>query len=141
MSRLLASANARLAVAAAALLIFVVAGAVLIFANQGPPSQHRQFQITVAGSTMTPSRLQAYGGDTLTLSITADKSEEIHLHGYDKHFYPSPGQPATMKFAADKTGDFVIEIEATGTEVGTLDVLPRGGLFGLVGAAGYNLWR
>lgn len=131
MSRVLASANARLAIVAAVLVIFAVGGAVLIFGNQGPAPQQRLIQVTVTGGTMSPGQLQANEGDTLTVSVSADKYEEIHLHGYDKHFFPSPGQPATLTFPADKTGNFVIEIEATSTPLGLLDVKPRGGFLGL----------
>ena len=131
MSRVLASANVRLAVVVAALVIFAGLGAVLVFGNQGPPPQQRLIQVTVAGATMSPGQLQANEGDTLTVSISADKYEEIHLHGYDKHFFPNPGQPATLTFPADKTGNFVIEIEATSTPLGLLDVKPRGGFLGL----------
>ena len=131
MSRVFAPANARLAVVAAVLLIFAAVLAVLIFGNQGPPAQARLIQVTVAGDQMSPGQLQANEGDTLTVSISADKYEEIHLHGYDKHFFPCPGQPATLTFPADKTGEFVIEIEASSTPLGLLDVRPRGGFLGL----------
>lgn len=131
MSRVLASANARLAIVVAALLVFAVGGAVLIFGNQGPPPQQRLIQVAVVGATMSPGQLQANQGDTLTVSVSADKYEEIHLHGYDKHFFPSPGQPATLTFPADKSGDFAIEIEVTSTPLGTLNVKPRGGFLGL----------
>jgi hypothetical protein len=130
-SRVLASANARLAIVAAVLVIFAVVGAVLIFGNQGPAPQQRLIQVAVAGDTMSPGQLQANQGDTLTVSVSADKYEEIHLHGYDKHFFPSPGQPATLTFPADKTGNFVLEIEVSSTPVGLLDVKPRGGFLGL----------
>ncbi len=131
MSRVLASAYARLAIVAAVLVIFAAVGAVLIFGNQGPAPQQRLIQVAVAGNTMSPGQLQANEGDTLTVSVSADKYEEIHLHGYDKHFFPSPGQPATLTFPADKTGNFVIEIEATSIPLGLLDVKPRGGFLGL----------
>jgi hypothetical protein len=130
-ARVLASANARLAIVAAVLIAFVGVGAVLVFGNQGPAPQQRLFQVTVTGTTMSPGNLQAYESDTLTLSIAADKYQEIHLHGYDKHFFPSPGQPATLTFPADKTGNFVIEVEATSTPLGLLQVQPRGGFLGL----------
>jgi len=130
-SRVLASANARLAIVAAVLVLFAAVGAVLIFGNQGPPPQQRLIQVTVTGTTMSPAQLQANEGDTLTVSVSADKYEEIHLHGYDRHFFPSPGQPATLTFPADKTGNFVIEIEATSTPLGLLDIKPRGGFLGL----------
>ena len=103
----------------------------MIFGNQGPAPQQRLIQVTVTGATMSPGQLQANEGDTLTVSVASDKYEEIHLHGYDKHFFPSPGQPATLTFPADKTGNFVIEIEATSTPLGLLDVKPRGGFLGL----------
>lgn len=131
MSRLLAPANARLAIVVAALVIFAGVGAVLVFGNQGPPAEQRLIQVAVTGDTMSPGQLQANEGDTLTVSVSADKYEEIHLHGYDKHFFPSPNQPATLTFPADKTGNFVIEIEATSTPLGLLDVKPRGGFLGL----------
>lgn len=131
MSRLLASANGRLAIVAVVLAVFLGVGAVLVFGNQGPPPEQRLFQVTVIGTTMSPGSLQANEGDTVTLSITADKYEEIHLHGYDKHFFPTPGQPATLTFPADKTGNFVIEIEATSQSLGLLQVQPRTGFLGL----------
>jgi hypothetical protein len=130
-SRLLASANARLAIVAAVLIIFAAVGAVLVFGDQGAPPQQRLFQLTVSGTTMSPSRVQANEGDTLTVSVTSDKYEEIHLHGYDKHFFPSAGQPATLTFPAALTGNFVIEIEATSTPLGLLDIVPRSGFLGL----------
>jgi len=130
-SRITASANARLAIVGAVMVIFAAGGAVLVFGNQGPAPQQRLIQVAVAGDTMSPGQLQANEGDTLTVSVSADKYEEIHLHGYDKHFFPSPGQPATLTFPADKTGNFVIEIEATSIPLGLLDVKPRGGFLGL----------
>ncbi|MFI5284239.1 MAG: hypothetical protein ACHQ0J_14070 [Candidatus Dormibacterales bacterium] len=127
----MASANARLAIVAAVLVVFLGVGAFLVFGNQGPAPQQRLFQVAVTGTTMSPGSLYAYQGDTVTLSITADKYEEIHLHGYDKHFFPNPGQPATFTFPADKTGNFVIEIEATSQSLGLLEVQPRAGFLGL----------
>jgi hypothetical protein len=64
----LASANARLAIVAAVLVIFAVGGAVLIFGNQGPAPQQRLIQVTVTGGTMSPGQLQANEGDTSGLA-------------------------------------------------------------------------
>jgi hypothetical protein len=121
----------RLIVIAAVIVVFAAVGAALLFVNQGPAPQSRTFDLQVAGSQMTPDKLVANEGDTLTISVTADKAEEIHLHGYDKHFDATPGKPVTMTFTADQTGSFDIEIEDTSTGVGTLQVQPRGGLLGL----------
>lgn len=131
MSRVSAFANARLAIVGAVFVLFAGVMAVLVFGNQGPPPQQRLIQVAVTGDSMSPGRMQANEGDTLTVSISADRYEEIHLHGYDKHFFPRPNQPATLTFPADKTGTFVIEIEASSTPLGVLDVKPRGGFLGL----------
>lgn len=132
MPRLHVASSARLAIVGGVLVILFAAGAAaLAFGSQGPPVQQRVYQLDVVGDRMSPSQIQANSGDTLTISVQADRAEEIHLHGYDKHFFTSPGQLVTLTFPADRTGAFVIEIEATGTAVGRLDVQPRGGLLGL----------
>ncbi len=130
MSRFRTSPALRVSVVGAVVVVFALVGAALLFANQGPAPQHRQFQLQVAGSQMTPDQIQANQGDTLTISIQADKTEDIHLHGYDKHFFAGPA-PATLTFPAGMTGTFVLEIEATSTPLGYLQVQPRGGLLGL----------
>jgi hypothetical protein len=129
-SRIRTSPAIRASVVGAVILVFALAAAALLFANQGPAPQRRSFELRVVGSRMTPDRMQAYQGDTLSISIQADSTEDLHLHGYDKHFFAGPA-PATLTFPADLTGSFVREIEATSTPLGTLEVQPRGGLLGL----------
>jgi hypothetical protein len=129
-SRINTSSAIRVSVVGAVVVVFAVVGAALLFASQGPAPQHRSFDLRVAGSQMTPDHIQANQGDTLTVAIQADKTEDIHLHGYDKHFFAGPA-PATLTFPADLTGSFVLEVEATSTPLGTLQVQPRGG--GLLG--------
>ena len=113
------------------LVVFAVATGVLIFSSQGPAPRQRLFQLNVAGESMTPSHIQANEDDTLTVSVSADRPEEIHLHGYNKAFFPRPGQPETLTFPARITGSFVLEIEGPSIALGTLDVFPRTGLLGL----------
>jgi hypothetical protein len=129
-SRAMSPSAIRVSVVALVVAVFAVGGAVLLFANQGPAPQHRAFSLRVTGRQMTPATLQANQGDTLTVSIQADQTEDIHLHGYDKHFFAGPA-PASLTFPANLTGTFVLEIEATSTPLGTLEVRPRGGLFGI----------
>ncbi len=130
MSRIFTSSAMRVSVVGAVVVAFALVGAALLFANQGPPPQQRDFQLRVVGSQMKPDRMQASQGDTLTISIQADETEDIHLHGYDKHFFAGPA-PATLTFPANLTGSFVLEIEATSTPLGILQVQPRGGLLAL----------
>jgi hypothetical protein len=123
------SSAIRVSVVGAVIVVFALVGAALLFANNGSAAQHRTFEVRVAGTQMTPDRLQANQGDTVTLAIQADTSEDIHLHGYDMHFFAGAA-PATLTFTANLTGSFVLEIEATSTPLGYLQVQPRSGLFG-----------
>lgn len=86
--------------------------------------QRVTFDVKISGHTMNPDKLTAHQGNTVAITFTADKAEEIHLHGYDYKFEMKPGQPNSKTFTADKTGSFEIEIEDTSTHLGELDVTP-----------------
>jgi FtsP/CotA-like multicopper oxidase with cupredoxin domain len=116
--------NLRTAVVAAVIVLFVGIGAYLVFSRSSSSGQARTLEVKVTGSKMEPETLTARQGDTLTIDLTADKEEEIHLHGYDKHFEAKPGQKVTETFKADKSGSFEIEIESSSTHLGELQVSP-----------------
>ena len=117
------------------LVLAVVAVAVIgplayqLFHHSGQPAEHRTFVLTVRGHTMTPAKLVAYGGDTITIEVSADRTEEVHLHGYNFFFDMAPGETQVKTFPADKDGAFTIEIEGSsltnGIYLGELDVYPR----------------
>ena len=106
--------------------VAVIATATLlaVTACGGGQGQNVSFTVDIAGSKMTPGKLTAHQNDMITLKLTADKEEEIHLHGYDYKFEMKPGESQTKTFKADKSGSFEIEIEDTSTHLGELDVLP-----------------
>lgn len=113
-------------IVAVVVAIFLVAGGYLIFRNSASgQAQQLTFTLKVQGDKMSPDKLTAHQGDTLTLSVTSDREEEIHLHGYDLGFNPRPGRTDTKAFKADKTGSFEIEIEESKQHLGVLEVLPR----------------
>lgn len=113
----------RLLVIAAAVILFILAGAFVALRGTGGGGRSVTLSLEVKGSTMTPSDPSAHLGDTVTMTITADREEEIHIHGYDIPFQvPGAGRSVTKTFKADKSGAFPIEIEATGTTLGTLTV-------------------
>jgi hypothetical protein len=90
-----------------------------------PPPQARHFTIRVTGGHADVALLKAYQGDTVTITVYADRSEEIHLHGYDLRFHPRPDHPATLTFTANRTGMFEYEIEESSTHLGNLEIDPR----------------
>jgi hypothetical protein len=89
------------------------------------PAQDLTFDLKVAGDKMTPDKVSGHQDDMVTMNVTADRAETIHLHGYDYRFEVKPGETRSRRFKADKTGSFEIEIEDTSTHLGELDVLPR----------------
>jgi FtsP/CotA-like multicopper oxidase with cupredoxin domain len=48
-------------------------------------------------------------GDRVTIVVSADAEDDIHLHGYDIEKSVEPGKPATFKFTANIEGIFEIE--------------------------------
>jgi hypothetical protein len=75
----------------------------------------------VSGSTL----LKAHEGDEITLKIVSDRSDEVHLHGYDLHADLVPGETATLAFMATRTGRFGMEMHRSHTELGALEVYPH----------------
>ena len=115
----------RAVVLAVVVVAFLAIGAFLVVRSIGGGGRPVTISLTVSGTTMTPGDPSARQGDQVTMTVTADKAEEIHLHGYDIHFeVPSAGGSVTHTFTADKSGTFPMEIEQTSTEVGNFKVSP-----------------
>jgi hypothetical protein len=64
-------------------------------------------------------------GDVVTVQVTSDRNDELHVHGYDLHARLSADTPAPLRFTADRSGRFAIELHKAQVEVGVLEVLPR----------------
>ena len=115
----------RVAILAVVVVVLLAVSGYLIVRTVGGGGRPVTINLTASGTTMTPSDPSAKQGDRVTMTVTADKAEEIHLHGYDIHFeVPSAGGTVTHTFTADKTGTFPMEIEQTSTEVGNFKVSP-----------------
>ncbi|MDQ6741300.1 MAG: hypothetical protein M3Z97_00100 [Candidatus Dormibacteraeota bacterium] len=111
-------------VLAVVLVAFVAIGGFLIFRQTGGGGQNRTFDFVVTGNKMQPPAASAKQGDNITMSVTTDKAEEIHLHGFDLMFQGEPGKKVAKTFKADRTCDCEIEIESTSTHLGSLTITP-----------------
>jgi hypothetical protein len=69
--------------------------------------------------------IKARQGDEVTIVITSDKADELHLHGYDRHAHLQPNAPARVMLKADRTGRFPIELHKSHIELGTIEVYPK----------------
>jgi hypothetical protein len=56
-------------------------------------------------------RERVQSGETVVLRVVADVADEVHLHGYDRTANVAPGKPAQIRFTADITGVFEVELE------------------------------
>lgn len=85
------------------------------------------FEFSVKNNKLVsgPETISVIQGDTVTIKITADENEELHLHGYDNSVDLEKNKPAELTFTADKTGRFDYELENSKTDIGVLEVQPK----------------
>ena len=113
----------KMLIAAMASLSLIAVGSLAVCGG-GSTGKTDTFDVKVTGTTADKTDLQAQQGDTITLTFTTDKDEEIHLHGFDIAFECKAGEPLTKTFKADRTGQFEFEIEDSSTHLGNLTVKP-----------------
>jgi FtsP/CotA-like multicopper oxidase with cupredoxin domain len=56
-------------------------------------------------------RVRVDRGAKVRIRVEADRSEEVHVHGYDLSEDVAPGKPAVIDFTADAPGVFEVELE------------------------------
>ena len=61
-------------------------------------------------------------GEEVTLVVTSDVADEIHVHGYDLTLALSPSRPTQLSFGATVPGVFEVELHDAGTVLLTLQV-------------------
>lgn len=72
-----------------------------------------------------PAVVSLREGDTVELRVLSDREDELHAHGYELHAHLEPGKPATMRFVAEHSGRYTIELHRSGIELTSLEVQPR----------------
>jgi plastocyanin len=143
------SRNQRIAFAAVAAVIAVVA--IIVLASSGgddssttttpaaatatpegagtPPSQQEQaspadVQIQVKGGDVVggTQEIRVKEGEHIRFSVTSDKPDEVHVHGYDVKKDVEPGTPVQFDIPAKITGIFEVELEDAGVQLASLRV-------------------
>jgi hypothetical protein len=67
-------------------------------------------------------RVQVASGTAVTLVVTSDVADEVHVHGYDIEKELTPGEPVTLQFDATIAGVFEVELHEAGTVLLRLQV-------------------
>ena len=72
-----------------------------------------------------PTVISVPQGTPVTLRITVDHHDELHLHGYDLTLKLPTATPAELSFVADKSGRFEYELHHAHIDLGALEVQPQ----------------
>lgn len=70
-------------------------------------------------------RAEVVLGSRVSLVVSGDTADEVHLHGYDRYFDVPAGGSATLTFTADVPGVFEVELHDQGLELTQLQVSPE----------------
>lgn len=95
--------------------------------SASPKSNIKTFELVIVKKELTSGAdiIKVEEGDEVTIYITSDEPEELHVHGYDKSVELMPNQKSQLSFTADKTGRFIFELEKSGTDLGAIEVSPK----------------
>jgi hypothetical protein len=69
-------------------------------------------------------RVTVGNGRRVTLIVTADVFDHVHLHGYDVMRDVAPGSPARLPFRATIVGTVEVELEDRGVVIATVTTQP-----------------
>lgn len=111
-------------------VVYAVLGltAAINLAAQSSSPQTRRFELRIENEQISNGSkpIQIQRGDSVEIDWSTDQRAIVHLHGYDIEVTVDPGQTQEMKFIADATGRFPIELHGQRHKVLVyLEVHPR----------------
>ena len=92
--------------------------------TSAPAAQGQLVELAVAKNKVTgpKGRVKVKLGSTVTLRVTSDVADEVHLHGYDKHADVTAGGTVDLTFTANVPGVFEVELESLALQLTQLQV-------------------
>jgi hypothetical protein len=91
-------------------------------APRAAAGQRIEVQVSGGQASGDTGRVPVPLGTAVTLVVTSDAADEMHVHGYDLTADLAPGQPAELAFDATTPGVFEVELHDAGTVLLTLQV-------------------
>jgi hypothetical protein len=88
----------------------------------GAPGQRIEVSFAHGKISGATGRVPVAKGRTVTLVVTSDVADQVHLHGYDIEKELGPGKPATLQFTATLSGVFEVELHETNVVLVRLQV-------------------
>lgn len=84
-----------------------------------------EFKISKDKLVSAPETLKVTVGDEVSIIVTTDEADELHLHGYDLSLDLVNGVSGELSFMANITGKFGLELHHNELELGELEVFPK----------------
>lgn len=75
----------------------------------------------VVGGVQT---IQATSGEEVTMTVTSDVEEELHVHGVEVYEDLPPGEEVEVTFTPEAEGVFEVELHDSGVKLADLEVSP-----------------
>lgn len=91
------------------------------------PSTSLRIDVTIAGSTITPSgaRYETKVNQPIELHVTSDVSDQLHVHAIpEQTFDVKPPGPQSFRFTVEVPGRVEVELHQLGRTVATILVQP-----------------
>ncbi len=100
--------------------VLLATGACSSSAKTGPVS----IAVTIANGKVTPSgaTYEVSVGSKVTITVTSDAADTVHVHGYEIEKEVVAGTPTVITFTADKTGSYEVETHVVEATIATLHV-------------------
>jgi hypothetical protein len=92
----------------------------------GAEPQNRVIEINIVGGSVEGGvrRETVKQNEQITIRVTSDVADELHVHTYDLKLNLTPGQSADLTFLAKIPGVFEVELEKRAKKVLELEVRP-----------------
>ncbi|SFF44942.1 hypothetical protein SAMN04488120_104203 [Fontimonas thermophila] len=84
----------------------------------------RRFHLRVPADTGADGVLRVRKGEAVVITVSSDRADELHLHGYDLTLDLRPGETGTLAFTAAHAGRFEIELHRGHVALAVLEVIP-----------------
>ncbi|MGD1284017.1 hypothetical protein ACKUUI_25600 [Mycobacterium seoulense] len=92
-----------------------------------PPAAGPDINVTIANGQVTPTNasLQARVKQQITLRVTSDAADELHVHSTPDHKFPVAAAPnQTFQFAVDVPGTVEVELHHLDRTIATIQIQP-----------------
>ena len=91
-------------------------------APAGPATRTISIMVRGGQPSGETGRVKVALGTPVTLAVSSDVADTVHLHGYDKEAQIPAGETGSVSFTADIPGVFEVELHKSGLQLLQLQV-------------------